>query len=152
MLNSKFETDREYKTPAFRYDNWDHMTLTKLTLKSSQNNIGSYLIQLSARLRLPSFRPVVILLETGTGVGVRSDRPGPIFLSQLAQLETYKCPITTTLAPIEYTAPLLQAAAIEFATGLDFWTEEILQETSKLGNQIGISPHYMGSAYKLSDA
>ena len=32
----------------FRKDNWGHMTLTKLTLKSSQNNVGSYRIQLSA--------------------------------------------------------------------------------------------------------
>lgn len=69
-----------------------------------------------------------MLLETG--LGAPSDSPGPIFLSKMAQLETYKRPITTVLAPIEYAAPLLQAAAIEFATHLDRSTEEILQRMS----------------------
>ena len=60
-----------------------------------------------------------MLLETGTGTDVEPDSPGPIFLSKIAQLEAFKRPITVTLAPIEYITPLLEAAAIEFATHLD---------------------------------
>ncbi len=64
-----------------------------------------------------------MLLETGTGTGVRPQSPGPIFLSKMAQLEAFKRPITATLAPIEYITPLLEAAAIEYATRLDFRRE-----------------------------
>lgn len=67
-----------------------------------------------------------MFFKTGSGVGIHPDMLGPMFLSTLAQLEIYKHPITTHLAPIEYIAPLLQAAAICFANDLDRNTEKDL--------------------------
>ena len=69
---------------------------------------------------------------------MRPDSPGPVFLSAVSQLETYKHPFTTTLAPIEYVAPLLQAAAIDFATELDRDTERILSEPAQSAESLSL--------------
>ncbi|KAL9065681.1 MAG: hypothetical protein Q9161_008067 [Pseudevernia consocians] len=77
-----------------------------------------------------------IRIVDDTGLTSRSEQFDALKGTEVSEdfVDALKRPITTTLAPIEYTAPLLQAAAIEFATGLDLWTEEILQETSGLEN------------------
>ena len=58
-------------------------------------------------------------------MGIHPGSPASMFLRTIVQLETYKHPITTPLAPIEYIAPLLQAVAISFATDLDLHSERV---------------------------
>ena len=69
---------------------------------------------------------VVTLLETGTGMGMRSDSPGPVFLRAISDSKNHGRPSAETLAPIECVAPLLQAAAITFATQLERLNAELL--------------------------
>ena len=71
---------------------------------------------------------VVMLLETGTETGTLPHSPGSVFLRMIDDLKNHKHPVTTILASIEYVAPLLQAAAIEFATELDHGIERIFSQ------------------------
>lgn len=91
------------------------------------------------------FGPVVMLLETGTGIGGLPGSPGPLFLSKIAQLETYKCPTTTPLAPIEYIAPLLEAAAVRFATILNGSTEASLSNAPGLDTLSAVLENHKNS-------
>ena len=69
---------------------------------------------------------MVTLLEPGIGMGSRKDMPAMTFMQVLSQLQISKQPLTNKISPIEYMAPLLHAAAIEFATFLDHTREHLL--------------------------
>lgn len=69
---------------------------------------------------------VVMLLESGIGMGIRADMPAMAFTRALSRLQISERPLTEKIAPIEYMAPLLHAAAIEFATRLDRKREHVL--------------------------
>ena len=73
---------------------------------------------------------VLVFLETGGGVGMYPGSLASMFLRTIAQLETYKHPITTPLAPIEYIAPLLQTVATSFATDLDLHSERVFSDVA----------------------
>ena len=101
------------------------MTMTRLESESDGSNIVQYSTRRSLLIVLLNTAfLVVMLLKSGTGLGLHTDSPASMFLNALSQLETYKCP-STTLAPIDYVAPLLQTAAIAFATTLDADTESL---------------------------
>ena len=61
-----------------------------------------------------------------TGLGMRPDSPGSVFLHSISDSETHKHFSPTNVAPIESITPLLHAAAIEFATSLERLTEFLL--------------------------
>lgn len=67
-----------------------------------------------------------MLLEPGIELGSQEDMPAMVFLRALSQLQISKQPLTKKISPIEYMAPLLHAAAIEFATFLDGTREHVL--------------------------
>lgn len=67
-----------------------------------------------------------MLLEPGIEMGIREDMPAMAFLRTLSQLQISKQPLTKKISPIEYMAPLLHDAAIEFATILDRTRELVL--------------------------
>jgi len=74
--------------------------------------------------------PVVMLLESGNRLGTSPQWPGPVFLGKMLQLKAYKYPIATTLAPIEYVAPLLQSAASTFAESLGSASDRLSSDRS----------------------
>jgi len=69
--------------------------------------------------------PVVMLLETGTGMGMRENSPGTLLLRAIFDVENDRHPSAVALAPIECVAPLLQAAAIVSATRLEEESESL---------------------------
>lgn len=72
---------------------------------------------------------VVMLLESGLRLG--QGTPAMAFTRALSQLQISEQPLVEKIAPIEYIAPLLHAAAIEYATVLDGRRELVLPRHSR---------------------
>ena len=74
---------------------------------------------------------VVMLLEAG--LRLDEDTPAKAFTRALSELQISEQPLAEKIAPIEYMAPLLHAAAIEFATVLDEKQQFVLPRQPERG-------------------
>jgi len=66
-----------------------------------------------------------MLLESGTGMGMRANSPGTLLMRAISDVENDRRPFAVALAPIECVAPLLQSAAIVSATRLEEESESL---------------------------
>ena len=76
--------------------------------------------------------------------GHRGDMPAEAFVRALSQLRTSEQTFANTIGPIDYMAPLLEAAAMQFATDLD-------REREHLINRQGVSENAESFARSWKD-